>query len=79
MIKTIAILALMFTSVSYGTEQYPVEHFFKDSAMLSPSLSPDGRYLAALTPLNVNRVTVSRCKIRKTNRKSESMTYQQNT
>jgi len=72
MIKTIAILALMFTSVSYGTEQYPVEHFFKDSAMLSPSLSPDGRYLAALTPLNVNRETVSRCKKKKTSRKSRS-------
>ena len=53
--KTIAILALMISSTSIGVEKYPVEHFFKDSAMSSPALSPDGQYLAALTPLNINK------------------------
>ena len=70
--KTIAILALMISSTSIGVEKYPVEHFFKDSAMLSPALSPDGQYLAALTPLNINKETVSRCKKKTTKNKSRS-------
>ena len=70
--KTIAILALIITSTSFGVEKYPVEHFFKDSAMLSPALSPDGQYLAALTPLNINKETVSRCKKKTTKNKSRS-------
>ena len=70
--KTIAILALMISSTSIGVEKYPVEHFFKDSAMSSPALSPDGQYLAALTPLNINKETVSRCKKKTTKNKSRS-------
>ena len=70
--KTIAILALIISSTSFGIEKYPVEHFFKDSAMLSPELSPDGQYLAALTPLNINKETVSRCKKKTTKNKSRS-------
>ena len=70
--KTIAILALIISSTSFGVEKYPVEHFFKDSAMLSPELSPDGQYLAALTPLNINKETVSRCKKKTTKNKSNS-------
>ena len=70
--KTIAILALIISSTSFGVEKYPVEHFFKDSAMLSPQLSPDGQYLAALTPLNINKETVSRCKKKTTKNKSKS-------
>ncbi|MCH2478758.1 MAG: prolyl oligopeptidase family serine peptidase, partial [Gammaproteobacteria bacterium] len=70
--KTIAILALMISSTSIGVEKYPVEHFFKDSAMVNPALSPDGQYLAALTPLNINKETVSRCKKKTTKNKSRS-------
>ena len=70
--KIIAILALMISSTSIGVEKYPVEHFFKDSAMVNPALSPDGQYLAALTPLNINKETVSRCKKKTTKNKSRS-------
>ena len=70
----IAILMLVLSPASFAVDKYPVEHFFKDSAMSQPALSPDGQYLAALTPLNVNRETVSRCKNKTTKRKSRSGT-----
>jgi dipeptidyl aminopeptidase/acylaminoacyl peptidase len=58
----ITILAISFSLSSLAVEEFPVEHFFKDPAMLGPQLSPDGQYLAALTPLNINKETLSRCK-----------------
>ena len=70
----IAILMLILSPALFAVDKYPVEHFFKDSAMSQPALSPDGQYLAALTPLNVNRETVSRCKNKTTKRKSRSGT-----
>ena len=70
----IAILMLVLSPASFAVDKYPVEHFFKDSAMSQPALSPDGQYLAALTPLNINRETVSRCKNKTTKRKSRSGT-----
>ena len=67
----ITILAISFSLSSIAVEEFPVEHFFKDPAMLSPQLSPDGQYLAALTPLNINKETLSRCK-KKSRRKPKS-------
>ena len=67
----ITILAISFSLSSLAVEEFPVEHFFKDPAMLSPQLSPDGQYLAALTPLNINKETLSRCK-KKSRRKPKS-------
>ena len=58
----ITILAISFSLSSLAVEEFAVEHFFKDPAMLGPQLSPDGQYLAALTPLNINKETLSRCK-----------------
>ena len=67
----ITILAISFSLSSLAVEEFPVEHFFKDPAMLGPQLSPDGQYLAALTPLNINKETLSRCK-KKSRRKQKS-------
>ena len=66
----ITILAISFSLSSLAVEEFSVEHFFKDPAMLSPQLSPDGQYLAALTPLNINKETLSRCK-KKSRRKTK--------
>ena len=67
----ITLLAISFSLSSLAVEEFPVEHFFKDPAMLGPQLSPDGQYLAALTPLNINKETLSRCK-KKSRRKQKS-------
>ena len=49
------ILLISFTSATLNAvEKFPVEHFFKDPSMLNPQLSPDGNYLAALLPHNIN-------------------------
>ena len=66
----ITILAISFSFSSVAVEEFAVEHFFKDPAMLGPQLSPDGQYMAALTPLNINKETVARCK--KNNRRRKS-------
>ena len=68
----IPILTLILSPAAFAVDKFPVEHFFKDSAMSQPALSPDGQYLAALTPLNINRETVSRCKKKTSKSKSRS-------
>jgi len=60
--QLLLILTLIFSFNAIAVEEFPVEHFFKDPAMTGPQLSPDGQYMAALTPLNINRETVARCK-----------------
>ena len=68
-------LLVALTSLNtWSVETFDVEHFFKDPAMLSPQLSPDGQYLAALTPLNINKETVARCKKKRTNQKTRKGT-----
>ena len=62
------ILLIGFTSATLNAvEKFPVEHFFKDPSMLYPQLSPDGNYLAALLPYNINEETQSVCKRRTQN------------
>ena len=68
--KIFPFLAILFSINTMAVEEFPVEHFFKDPAMLGPQLSPDGQYMAALTPLNINKETVGRCK--KQNRRKKS-------
>jgi len=62
--KIFPILAILFSINTMAVEEFPVEHFFKEPLMLGPQLSPDGQYLAALTPYNINRESMSRCKDR---------------
>ena len=62
--KILPILAIVLSFNALAVEKFPVEHFFKEPLMLAPTLSPDGEYLAALTPYNVNRETNNRCKNR---------------
>ena len=62
--KIISLLAIVFSFNTMAVEEFPVEHFFKDPTMLNPQLSPDGEYLAALTPYNINREEQNRCKDR---------------
>ena len=63
--KFILCLLISFTSFSLNAvEKFPVEHFFKDPSMLYPQLSPDGNYLAALLPYNINEETQKICKRR---------------
>ena len=62
------ILLILFTSnMLNAVEKFPVDHFFKDPSMLDPQLSPDGNYLAALLPYNINEETQSVCKRRTQN------------
>ena len=68
--KLILCFALTLSVSAVAVEEFPVEHFFKDPAMLGPQLSPDGQYMAALTPLNINKETVAQC--RKQNRRKKS-------
>ena len=44
------LFAVIFTSNAFTKEQIPIEHFWCESAMTSGSLSPDGRYFAAMIP-----------------------------
>jgi len=72
--KILPILAIVISISTMAVEEFPVEHFFKDPTMLGPQLSPDGEYLAALTPYNVNREEQKQCKNRpfgKKNNKGE--------
>ena len=62
--KILPVLAIVLSFNALAVEEFPVEHFFKEPLMLAPTLSPDGQYLAALTPYNVNRETNNRCKNR---------------
>ena len=62
--KILSVLAIVLSFNALAVEKFPVEHFFKEPLMLAPTLSPDGEYLAALTPYNVNRETNNRCKNR---------------
>ena len=62
-----------------AVEEFPVEHFFKEPLMLAPTLSPDGEYLAALTPYNINRETNSRCKNRPFGQKNSKGEFQEET
>ena len=62
--KILPVLAIVLSFNALAVEKFPVEHFFKEPLMLAPTLSPDGEYLAALTPYNVNRETNNRCKNR---------------
>ena len=66
--KFILCLLISFASFSLNAvDEFPVEHFFKDPSMLSPQLSPDGKYLAALLPYNINEETQKVCKRRTQN------------
>ena len=60
--KILPLLAIVISFNALAVEEFPVEHFFKEPLMLAPTLSPDGEYLAALTPYNINRETNNRCK-----------------
>ena len=60
----IVLLIIFVNSNTFAVEQFPVEHFFKDPQMLYPQLSPDGEYLAALLPFNINEETQKVCKQR---------------
>ena len=62
--KIFPLLAILFSIDTMAVEEFPVEHFFKEPLMIGPTLSPDGEYLAALTPYNINRESMSRCKDR---------------
>ena len=56
-IKKLAVIALLATvgSAAVAVEQIPVEDFFKRSPFTSFQLSPNGKYLAAVTPINERR------------------------
>ena len=69
--KISPVLAIVLSFNALAVEKFPVEHFFKEPLMLAPTLSPDGEYLAALTPYNVNRETNNRCKNRPFGQKSK--------
>ncbi|SVC39643.1 uncharacterized protein METZ01_LOCUS292497, partial [marine metagenome] len=60
----IVLLIVFIHSNTFAVEQFPVEHFFQDPQMLYPQLSPDGDYLAALLPFNINEETQKVCKQR---------------
>lgn len=48
-------ITLLFASTVFAAEQVPVEDFFKRSPFTSFQLSPDGKYLAAISPINERR------------------------
>jgi len=50
--KILLLLTTIFISDIHSKELPPVELFFCDSAMRSGTLSPDGKYFAALVPAN---------------------------
>lgn len=56
-IKKLAVIALLATvaNAAIAAEQIPVEDFFKRSPFTGFQLSPDGKYLAAITPINERR------------------------
>ncbi len=68
----VSLLIILFSVNVWSVEKFPVEHFFKNSAMSSPALSPDGQHLAALTPLNIAKETVAQCKNKNRRKKSRS-------
>ena len=47
-LSTLLVSALSLEILS--SEKIPVQHFFCDSAMTSGTLSPDGKYFAAMVP-----------------------------
>lgn len=53
-ISAISITALL-VSPAWAAKQVPVEDFFKRSDFSSFQLSPDGKYLAAISPINERR------------------------
>ena len=68
----VCFLIVLFSTNLWSVEKFPVEHFFKNSAMSSPALSPDGQHLAALTPLNIAQETIAQCKNKNRRKKSRS-------
>ena len=56
-IKKLAViaLALVTANAAIAAEQIPVEDFFKRSPFTGFQLSPDGKYLAAIAPINERR------------------------
>ena len=56
-IKKLAVIALLATvaNAAVAAEQIPVEDFFKRSPFTGFQLSPDGKYLAAIAPINERR------------------------
>ncbi|MGB5449728.1 MAG: hypothetical protein WBM80_12460, partial [Woeseiaceae bacterium] len=56
-IKKLAVIALAIVAanVAIAAEQIPVEDFFKRSPFTGFQLSPDGKYLAAIAPINERR------------------------
>ena len=56
-IKKLAVitLAVVAANAAIAAEQIPVEDFFKRSPFTGFQLSPDGKYLAAITPINERR------------------------
>lgn len=55
--RTVAVflVGLSIAGVSAAAQQVPVEDFFKRSGFSSFQLSPDGKYLAAITPIAERR------------------------
>ncbi|MDH3482142.1 MAG: hypothetical protein OEM50_10535, partial [Gammaproteobacteria bacterium] len=56
-IKRLAVVALaaIAANAAIAAEQIPVEDFFKRSPFTGFQLSPNGKYLAAITPINERR------------------------
>ena len=51
--KTLFLFTFLIAVLSvdaHSNDNIPVQHFFCDSAMTSGTLSPDGKYFAAMVP-----------------------------
>ncbi|MAR96136.1 MAG: hypothetical protein CMG17_00655 [Candidatus Marinimicrobia bacterium] len=68
--RTLLSLIILISVNANSVDEFPVEHFFKDPSMLNPQLSPDGQYLAALIPYNINRESQKQCKNRPVGKKT---------
>jgi dipeptidyl aminopeptidase/acylaminoacyl peptidase len=57
LMRTAAVLmtAVLLTSTAWAAKKVPVEDFFKRSDFTSFQLSPDGKYLAAISPIGQRR------------------------
>lgn len=51
----VSLVGLLLADVSLAAQQVPVEDFFKRSGFSSFQLSPDGKYMAAITPIAERR------------------------
>ena len=48
----------VFSNNTFTKEQIPVQHFFCDSAMTSGTLSPNGKYFAAMVPASGGKCAI---------------------